>query len=77
MLQSQQRPQLTHTGQGAKIAFKSYPRASLVVQWLRIQLVHPTPVFFPGKVHGQKSLAGCSPWGYITEHACMRVEGDG
>ena len=23
----------------------------------------PTPVFLPGKVHGQRSLAGCSPWG--------------
>ena len=37
----------------------------------------PTPVFLPGKVHGQRSLAGCSPWGYMTEHVCMRVEGDG
>ena len=24
----------------------------------------PTPVFFPGKSHGQRSLAGYSPWGY-------------
>ena len=23
----------------------------------------PTPVFLPGKLHGQRSLAGCSPWG--------------
>ena len=22
-----------------------------------------TPVFLPGKCHGQRSLAGCSPWG--------------
>ena len=22
-----------------------------------------TPVFLPGKFHGQKSLVGCSPWG--------------
>ena len=22
-----------------------------------------TPVFLPGKTHGQRSLAGCSPWG--------------
>ena len=28
----------------------------------------PTPV--------QRSLAGCSSWGYMTENACMRVEGD-
>ena len=25
---------------------------------------HPTPVFLPGKSHGQRSLAGCSPWGH-------------
>ena len=23
----------------------------------------PTPVLLPGKSHGQRSLAGCSPWG--------------
>ena len=23
----------------------------------------PTPVFLPGKSHGQRSLADCSPWG--------------
>ena len=23
----------------------------------------PTPVFLPGGFHGQRSLAGCSPWG--------------
>ena len=27
----------------------------------------PTPVFLPGKSHGQRRLAGCSPWG------CKRV----
>ena len=37
----------------------------------------PTPIFLPGKVHGQRILAGCRPWGYMTEHVCMRVEGDG
>ena len=24
----------------------------------------PTPVFLPGKSHGQESLAGYSPWGH-------------
>ena len=24
----------------------------------------PTPVFFPGKSHGQRALVGYSPWGY-------------
>ena len=32
----------------------------------------PTPVFLPGKFHGQKSLVGYSPWGRkesdMTEH---------
>ena len=23
----------------------------------------PSPVFLPGKFHGQRSLSGCSPWG--------------
>ena len=25
---------------------------------------HPTPVFLPGKPHGQRSLVGYSPWGH-------------
>ena len=37
----------------------------------------PTPVFLPGKAHGKRSLVGYSPWGYITEHLCMRGQGDG
>ena len=24
---------------------------------------HPTPVLFPGKSHGWRSLVGCNPWG--------------
>ena len=24
----------------------------------------PTPVFLPGKFHGQRSLAGYGPWGH-------------
>ena len=24
----------------------------------------PTPVFLPGKSHGQKTVTGCSPWGH-------------
>ena len=24
----------------------------------------PTPVFFPAKFHGQRSLVGSSPWGH-------------
>ena len=33
----------------------------------------PSPVFLPGKFHGQRGLAGYSPWGHknldMTEHA--------
>ena len=28
----------------------------------------PTPVFMPGKSHGQRSLVGYSPWGYMVGH---------
>ena len=31
------------------------------IPWRREQL--PTPVFWPGEFHGQRSLAGYSPWG--------------
>ena len=38
----------------------------------------PTPVFLPGKSHGERSLVGYSPWGHqrvrhLTEHACNSV----
>ena len=33
-----------------------------IQSWWRGQW-HPTPVLFPGKSHGQRSLEGCSPWG--------------
>ena len=33
----------------------------LEIPWRREWL--PTPVFWPGEFHGQKSLAGYSPWG--------------
>ena len=37
----------------------------------------PTPVFLPGKSHGQMSLVGCSPWGHkesdTTEHTCTDI----
>ena len=37
----------------------------------------PTPVFLPGKFHGERSLAGYSPWGHeesdTTECACAHT----
>ena len=42
----------------------------------------PTPVFLPGKSHGQRSLAGYSPWGHKeldmteeTQHAVRKHMG--
>ena len=31
-------------------------------------LMQPTPVFLPGEYHGQRSLAGYSPWGLRVGH---------
>ena len=39
----------------------SYRKIPLRREWL------PTLVFLPGESHGQRSLVGYSPWGYITE----------
>ena len=44
-----------------------YPR---VIKILWNRKLQPTPVFLPGKFHGQMSLAGWSPWG------CRRVRHD-
>ena len=33
----------------------------------------PTPVFLPGKSHGQRSLAGCSPWSHKELDTTDRV----
>ena len=29
---------------------------------------YPTPVFLPGELHGQRILAGYSPWGRRVRH---------
>ena len=34
---------------------------------------HPTPVFLPGKSHGQRSLVGCSPWGRTESDTTERL----
>ena len=33
----------------------------------------PTPVFLPGKSHGQRSLAGYSPWGHKESDTTERL----
>ena len=44
-----------------------------LVKW-RIILKQSTPVFLPGKSHGQRSLVGYSPWDHeeldVTENKC-------
>ena len=37
---------------------------------------HPTPVFFPGESHGQRSLAGYSPWSLAGYSPWGRKESD-
>ena len=33
----------------------------------------PTPVFVPGKSHGQRNLVGCSPWGFKESDVTERL----
>ena len=40
--------------------------------WKHWRKWHPTPVFLPGNSHGQRSMAGCSPW----DHPCVHKELD-
>ena len=39
------------------VLFTQYQYSGWRRQW------HSTPVLWPGKSHGQRSLVGCSPWG--------------
>ena len=34
---------------------------------------HPTPVLLPGESHGQRTLAGYSPWGFKESHTTERL----
>ena len=33
----------------------------------------PTPVTWPGKSHGRRSLEGCSPWGHYESDTTERL----
>ena len=37
-------------------------KIALTIQIFQRRQWHPTPVLFPGKSHGRRSLVGCSPW---------------
>ena len=41
------------------------------IPWKREWL--PTPVFLPGEFHGQRSLAGYSPWGHKESDTAERL----
>ena len=34
----------------------------------------PAPVFLPGESHGQRSLAGCSPWCHRVGHDLAAIQ---
>ena len=34
----------------------------------------PTPVFLPGETHGERSLAGYSPWVWLSTHTHTHTE---
>ena len=65
-----------HTCQCRRCRFNPWVRK---IPWRRKRRKwQPTPVFLPGKFHGQKSLVGCSPRGCkesdTTEHTGMQVK---
>ena len=41
------------------------------IPWKKVRL--PTPVFFPGEFHGQRSLEGYSPWGHKESDTTERL----
>ena len=57
-----ERPLLTETENEPKDDFPGeiFAGYSFIQHWRRKW--QPTPVFLPGEPHGQRSLAGCSPW---------------
>ena len=63
-------PPLNAGDTGTMSAFRKIPRSR---KW------QPTSVFLPGKLHGQRSLGGYSPWGHkvsdLTDnYACAHVK---
>ena len=63
---------LPYVGQG-------FPGGSMWETWVRFLGQEdpleklPTPVFWPGEFHGQRSLAGYSPWGHKESDMTERL----
>ena len=46
----------------------------VVVDWQEVRWIwQPTPVLLPGESHGQRSLVGCSPWGWEESDVTERL----
>ena len=62
---------------------RTIPATVHIRDGMKLRAWQPTPVFSPGESHGQRSLAGYTPWGStesdtskVTEHACMKLRAD-
>ena len=65
-------PQLTQIRVDKLSTLNDFQKLSDNINWIRPSLGiakrrqrQPTPVLLPGKCHGQRSLVGCSPWGWL------------
>ena len=58
--------------------FTDWHRPSFSASRKEVYFSKPTPVFLPGKFHGQRSLQGYSPWSCkesdMTEHVSFSIE---
>ena len=54
---------LTGSGESQDYRTKPGSRPRIILSTVLDKARHPTPVFLPGEAHGQRSLAGYSPWG--------------
>ena len=65
-----------HSGEESSCQCRRYERCRFnpwvrKIPWRRKQ--KPTPVFLPVKPHGQRSLAGYSPWGHKKSNTTERL----
>ena len=80
ILENKEKPQIPHLGfpggsdgkesscQHRRLGFNPWLRK---IPWRRKW--QPTPVFLPGKFHGQRSLSGYSPWGHKSQTWLRRL----
>ena len=47
-----------------KLLYTEWMHNKVLLQSTERRKRQPTPVFLPGKSHGQRSLVGYSPWGH-------------